>query len=202
VEARGRRDERLGFSPGGVARADIGAMRDVPPQPECAPVESPSDGGAAGPLFRFDPGWLFLIAGMAMLAATVLIPARRDVVKAEWQRDRAIAVEQFRAKRLSNYSAYLDAVNRHDPTVVISLAATQLNMLPSDKRVMLSPGDMSLPPADVFGALEPSFTDVSPPRAPRSLLQKWTTDDKKRLWLLALGGLAVLIGLLPAARGR
>jgi hypothetical protein len=34
------------------------------------------------------------------------------------------------------------------------------------------------------------------------LLQKWTTDDKKRLWLLALGGLAVLIGLLPAARGR
>lgn len=177
-------------------------MRDTPPQPERAPVESPRAGDAAGPLFRFDPGWLFLLAGIAILAATVLIPARQDVVKARWQRDRAIAVEQFRAKRLSNYSTYLDAVNRHDPTVVVSLAATQLNMVPADKRVMLAPSDMGLPAADVFGPLEPSFTDVLPPDPPRSLLQKWTTDDKKRLWLLALGGLAVLIGLLPASRGR
>lgn len=175
-------------------------MRDLPPQTDSAPCTTACAADETGPLFRFDPGWLFIVAGVAIVAASVLIPARQDVVRAQWQRDRAIASERFHAERLGNYSTYLDAVHRHDPTVVVSLAATQLNLIPAGKQVMLSPGDLSLPPADVFAQLEPTFTDVPAPTPPRSLLQKWSTDPRTAPWLMAVGGLFVLIGLLPMSK--
>ena len=154
----------------------------------------------AGPLFAFDPGWLFLLAGSALIAATVLIPAYDQLAQSRWERDRAIAVERHAAKRLENYSNYLDAVQRRDPTVVMSLAASQLNLGPSDKLALLGPSDFALPSGEIFSALEPEFEDVPPPVRPRSLLQKWTTDRRARVWLLGLGGLSLLIGLLPATR--
>lgn len=176
------------------ACAPTGAGRSPLPAP-LAPHQDPR-----GPLFRFDPGWLFLIAGAALIAATVLIPVNDQLASAQWQRDRAIAVERYRAKRLENYSAYLDAVERQDRTVVLWLAATQLNLAPADKMTMLEPGDLALPKADVFANLEPTFQDVPVRVKPQSLLQTWTTSERHRLWLIAAGALCVLIGLLPPSR--
>ena len=31
------------------------------------------------PLFRFDPGWLFTLAGLAVMVASALLPAERDL---------------------------------------------------------------------------------------------------------------------------
>ena len=42
-----------------------------------------------------DPGWLFILAGMGVLAAVVLIPASENLQRARWQRDRALAVESI-----------------------------------------------------------------------------------------------------------
>ena len=46
-----------------------------------AAVPSEGTGGVAArmPLFRFDPGWPFVIAGLALIVSAVLIPAQREL---------------------------------------------------------------------------------------------------------------------------
>jgi hypothetical protein len=154
------------------------------------------------PLIRLDPGWLFLIAGAAVVACTVLIPAQRSLDNAGWERDRAKAIENHRVERLERYAAYLDALNRGDESVLLSLAATQLNMSPEDRVPLTQPDDPSLTSASVFPPLEPPPLDL-PPRPEKaktpSLLERLTIGDTSRLWLMALGLICMVWGLLPAA---
>lgn len=153
-----------------------------------------------GPLFRLDPGWLFLGAGLVLLSATVLIPAVDDLAEARWHRDRAIAVERWRSQRLANHSDYLDALERRDPSLVLSLASTQLNLAPADRRVMVDAAASGrVPTASVFPALEPKFAPAERPRRPDSLLQRLAGGDQTRLWLFIGGAMLVLVGLLPPA---
>ena len=154
------------------------------------------------PLVRLDPGWLFLIAGAAVVACTVLIPAQRSLDNARWERDRAMAIERHRVERLERYAAYLDALGRGDESVLLSLAATQLNMSPEDRVPLTLPDDPALTSASVFPALEPPPLDlpVRPEKARSpSLLERLTIGDTSRLWLMALGLISLVWGLLPAS---
>lgn len=165
-------------------------------------ASEPSGPGAtrAVPLILFDPGYLFLAAGIVLIAAAVLIPARRDLRQAEWNRDRARAVEAKAKDRLARYAEYLDALARENRTLVVSLAATQLNLAPADRRVMIDASQAGLPAADVFAALEPGRASIPPPLSTGSMLERWSASRRSRPWLLAGGALLVLIGLLPPAR--
>ena len=154
----------------------------------------------AVPLFRLDPGWLFLLVGITTIAATVLIPAQHDLDIARWQRDRAGVIEKHRLERLEHYGKYLRSLDCADETVVLSLAAVELNQSPLD-RVPLNPRpDPASVTASVFPQLEPEPA-VMPPKpvvtSRSSLLARWTIDDRTRLWLLAGGVLCTLIGLVP-----
>lgn len=183
-------------------------MSDAPdhaqPSPEALPDDEPTapPEPSGGPLFNLDPGWLFLGAGLALIAATVLIPAVSDLRDAQHNRSRALAVETFRKERLDNYASYLDALRSHDPTLIRSLAATQLNLAPSDRQAMLNRAEAGLPSANVFASLEPKLKSTPPRREPSTLLQRWTTDEKRRVWLIAIGALSILVGLLPASKQR
>src|SRR5690606_28720128 len=145
---------------------------------------SRTKGPIGAPLFRLDAGWLFLVAGAALLVATVLIPAADDLAEARWHRDRAIAVEKYRAKRLENYSEFLDAIARQDRSLIVSLAATQLNKAPADRLPMLDTTDVGTRSASVFPSLEPVFEAAPAPQRPESVLQRWATDNRRRLWLI------------------
>lgn len=157
------------------------------------------------PLIRLDPGWLFLIAGMAVVACTVLLPAQRSLDNARWERDRAAAIERHRVERLERYAAYLDALNRSDESVLLSLAATQLNKLPEDRIPLDMPPEVSLTSASVFPTLEPDPLAL-PPRPERarkpSLLESLTIGNTSRLWLMAAGLVCIVWGLLPATTHR
>lgn len=148
-----------------------------------------------------DPGWLFLLAGVALLAAIVLVSAADDLAETRYARDTALVLRDLHAERLARHEAYLGALDSGDPTVVQQLAVTQLNALTPGKRSL--PGT-ALPvsrSASVFGELEP------PPRpAPTrgrvgSALERWATGDG-RIWLIGMGGLLILLGVLPASRAR
>lgn len=162
--------------------------------------EVPEPAAAPAPLFRFDAGWLFLIAGLGLIAATVIIPARHDLAVAEWQRDRALAIEKHRMDRLERYGKYIAAFDKGDESVMLSLAATQLNKSPVD-RVPLTPvKNPAQTSASVFPELEPGPVAIPPKPVitdRSSLLMRWTTDNSTRVWLLAGGVLCVMIGLLP-----
>ncbi len=171
---------------------------ELPPEPSEIP-----DGGAHedGALFRFDTGWLYLLPGIAIICATLLIPAYDDLVDAQYQRSQALALEQFRSERLRSYTAYLDAVRTNDETVLLSLAATQMNLIPSGSEVLIAPAaQISDLPASPFPSLEPDYTPPTPPNRVESLLRRLAVNDTTRLWLLAGGMMCILLGLLPASR--
>lgn len=160
---------------------------------------------ASQPLFRLDPGWLFLIAGLVTLSLTVLIPAQHDLDIALWQRERAAAIERHRQERIDHYAAYLKALDQSDDAVTLSLAATQLNMSPVN--LVPLPGQVTQDPTGVSASIFPHLEPAPPALPPKpvvsarsSTLARWTINDRSRLWMLAAGVLCVLIGLLPGAR--
>jgi hypothetical protein len=154
------------------------------------------------PIALFDPGWLYLAAGIALIAATVLIPAMDDLAEVRLQRDRALALEEHRAERLKRYEDYLGALEREEPSLVMALAASQLNQIPSDRTLILESPESVPPPASasVFTGLEPPPLALPERKPVDSLLQRWVTGERSRTWLLAAGAVCLLLGLLPKSR--
>ncbi|MBL9032922.1 MAG: hypothetical protein JNM80_14595 [Phycisphaerae bacterium] len=152
------------------------------------------------PIAYLDPGWLYLLAGLALLGATVLIPALEELAQVRHERDRALALERHRLARLERYEGYAEAVRREDPSLVIALAAAQLNQIPDNRTLVIEPLDQARG-ATVFAGLEPPPLVL--PDRPRvdSILQRWTTSDSARPWLIAAGAVCLLVGLLPPSRG-
>jgi len=153
-------------------------------------------------LEAFDPGWLFLAAGCALLVVTVLIPAHDDRRLAEHYRDAAVARSQHQAARLVAYGDYLDAVDRGDERLLLSLAATQLNLAPTGKAPVVLTPDAPASRSTLFDRIEPRRTPPPPLSLPETRLRRWTTDPTSRLWLIAAGAMCTLIGLLPPAVER
>lgn len=152
------------------------------------------------PLATIDPGWLFLIAGLALLAATMLIPAFDDLDEVRWQRDRALAVEHHRIDRLDRHGEYLGALHREEPALLISLAASQLNQIPRGKTPVLEASVDAASSASVFDALEPAPVLLPERRRVGSLLEWLATGERTRPWLLGAAGMCLFIGVLPRTR--
>jgi hypothetical protein len=162
------------------------------------------------PLGYLDPGWLYLLAGLALVVATILIPAVRDLDEVRHQRDRALALEHHRLERLQRYQDYLEALERREPALVMALATSQLNQIPRGRTLIFeadaphwaaaAPAHTTALSASVFAALEPPPPTLPLPRQPDSALYRWTTSERARPWLLAAGGVCLLMGLMP--RGR
>ena len=196
-------DEGLSARAKASAEAEHADTMEEPPSPDrvgtvpVSPVRQSRP--PRGPLI--DAGWLFLIAGVVLIAFTVIIPAFNDLRDANFYRERMRIAEDHRELRLSRHLEYQAALTRGDETLVRSLAAMQLNQAPTDQELIKSEGDISTRTASPFGSLEPPPL-VMPEKVdpPKSTLEKWATDDRSRLWLVAAGALLILVGLLPAAR--
>ncbi len=174
-------------------------MRAEQAQPESRPSRSLRRPRG---LFRIDAGWLFLLCGLAIMCAAVLIPAHDDLALTQYERDRARAIESWHAARVENYAQYLDALRDGDETLVLSLAAMQLNLIPANSTPLVTSVRPQGRSASVFPDLEPTFVQPQPPEFYDSKLRRWATDGKSRLWMIAGGAMLVLFGLLPPSRGR
>lgn len=158
--------------------------------------------GGRRPAALFDPGWLFLIAGVVLMSFTLLIPAFEDLEIARHNLKRMQAVEHHRIDRIARYQEYLAALERGDEGLVLSLAAMQLNKAPAGRGLLLPAGDISKRTASVFGSLEPPPLVLPERYVERSTLETLATAGPSRLVLLGFAGLCVLIGLLPPSRPR
>jgi len=145
----------------------------------------------------FDAGWLFLIAGLGLLASGVIIPAARDLEQAHWRRDRALRTEMHRLHRLTRHEAYLEAVRDGDEAVALQLATTQLGLARAGADVLSLPAVGPASNASVFVSLEPPPIELPALREPTSILSRLANSQHTRLWVMAVGSMLVLIGLLP-----
>lgn len=80
------------------------------------------------------PGWMFLLVGLALAGAMVLLPAYIELREASWQRD----LMRLQAQRLSEqeerYEEFAAALERDDPTLLRRLAYAQLRLKPVDRQ--------------------------------------------------------------------
>jgi hypothetical protein len=146
------------------------------------------------PLFRFDPGWLFIAAGLALCAAGVLLPAQADLHALRMQLEQLRNEESQAYARLRAHSDFMDQVDRADPALIRRLAATQLNMVPEGDKPVLLTASLTVPVTHwIESAVQ---VDIRPPKpAPISKLSE-IANGEHRLWLFGGGIMVVFIGLV------
>ncbi len=141
-----------------------------------------------------DPGWLFVVAGLALCASVMLIPAQLDVEALRAQRSELVRQHQAASAQVRAHESFLVELRRADPSVIRRLAAAQLNLLPAGATPVLVASSREAPVGDWIAANVP----VTPARRglpPDTWLTR-LTGERFRLWVLAGGLLAVFMGLL------
>ena len=89
------------------------------------------------PTIRLDAGWLYVLAGLALCAAGILVPARRDLEDLRRQRDRLADERAIGDERAHAYETFLRLLEEDDPALIRRLAAAQLNLVPADETPVL-----------------------------------------------------------------
>ncbi|UCD75043.1 MAG: hypothetical protein JSV91_14810 [Phycisphaerales bacterium] len=147
-------------------------------------------------ILRPDPGWLFVIAGLAICTVAVLTPAQQNLHELREKLAGLRAEEAHAAARLQAYSDFLDDLDRDDPQLIRRLAASQLNLMPAGDEPVLLTASGSSAVVDWIDRTVP-VKEVNSRRWPQTLLTRLTAGPHRR-WLFAGGGLCVFIGLLIA----
>lgn len=156
------------------------------------------------PLFQFDPGWLFIMAGLAICAAGIILPAQADLEALQRQLDKLLAEEGQAYARLKAHADFLDEVDRSNPALIKRLAQAQLNLVPGgDTPVLLADTDTSPVTTWIDSTVQ---VDIRPANVvTRSALSR-IANGPDRLWMFGGGIMSVFIGLMlhagPVRRRR
>jgi hypothetical protein len=175
-------------------------MTRTPHQSERTP--SPVRNGSS-PIARvlavLSPGWLFLLGGVLVVGAAMLLPAWRDVQTVRFERDQLAAQVDVASQRLAATYSIRDTLRRGDPELKQRLIAWQHNRLPV--------GDTALAreiyTAGVLGWIDstvPAVADVASPPVPTRLER--LVSGPTRLWMLGAGVLMVFVGLVGFGASR
>ena len=143
----------------------------------------------------FDPAWLFLLSGLAILAACVLVPAQDRFEEVRWGRDRAQTMLAHAQLRFDRYQMVNEALGRADESLIRTLVASQLNLVPvgapdQTATVLAS----SRPNADVLASVEPDIPRLPVRRVRDTRLRRLGMDQSTHRWLLIGGCGCVAIG--------
>ena len=142
--------------------------------------------------------WLIFSAGAAALVAALILPAQIDLRNARIERDRALHIEQTHQTRIERYQSFLAELDHPSDSTVDLLAMSQLGVIPENRDALIIPGQ----PADpqLFEFLEPATVLYTTPVIYTSRLEALTTDSESRFWFVLIGAVAIMYGILPAAK--
>ena len=145
------------------------------------------------PLFRFDPGWLFTVAGFVIMAASALLPAQHDVAILKEQLAKLDQEEKVNHKRIQAYEQFLVELKSKDASLLTRLAASQLNLMPQGEAPVLMATSMEHTVSDwIEATVPPEAFETN--LVPDTLLTR-LASGQRRLWLMGGGALIVFIGL-------
>jgi|GEM_PF-6862939 len=154
-----------------------------------------------------DPGFLFVIAGCALLAAITLIPARAGLAQAQAAHNQAAREERLAMERLKLHSDFLDMLHAGDSDALEAVAADQLRQAPPGKTLLAPMTRGTSAPGQTLRWLEPRARTVASAatantKTPMSLLARIAMDDQSRLVVMTLAAAVVFAGLLPPTIGQ
>jgi hypothetical protein len=149
-------------------------------------------------LFRIDPGWPFVISGLALIVSAVLIPAQRELHDLEQRLKVHQAYEARAQAEILAYQQFMadlknDATNER---LLERLVRAQLNKMPKDERPLLL-----MPTANetVPTWIESSVTvEIPKPTPYADTLLSRIASGPRRLWVLATGAFLVFLGVMFA----
>ncbi|MEM7230126.1 MAG: hypothetical protein AAF432_15065 [Planctomycetota bacterium] len=147
------------------------------------------------PLFAIDPGWFYVLSGLAICAACVLIPARMPLNELDHQRMGLAAERDYLVDRLDAHAHFLDHLDLEDPVLWRRLAASQLNVVPaSDTPVLVNTSS----PATITDWIDESVRPIALPSyaPPRKTTLTNAAAGPHRLLFLASGVLCIMVGLI------
>lgn len=149
---------------------------------------------ATRPLVRPDPGWLFLLAGLALVLSAAVIPSSREMHALATQLEELRQVERMNDAVRSAFERLLRELEEGDPALLRRLAASQLNVIPKGETPILMASSANAGVAEwVESAVEAEPFVADPP--PHTLLAQWT-EGRNRLWSIGAGVFLVFVGLL------
>jgi hypothetical protein len=151
-------------------------------------------------LFRFDAGWLFLMAGLAMLAAIVLVPEQDELSVQASRLHRLQWEEGVQNEKMRRYAFALHLLHEADPELAERLIESRLRRVRVGRDVHLIADTVNAPISDWVDAL-----GVAPaPEAfePVPTLLASMMGSGARLWLLGGATLSIFIGLVLGGAGE
>jgi hypothetical protein len=158
---------------------------------------------ADSPLGRFaaacSPGWPFLLAGVLIVSAAMLLPAWRDVQTVRFERDQLAASVDVTARRLAATESLELSLRRGDPELKNRLIAWQHNRLPVGDTALAREWNSAGVLGWVDATVRPADAVPDPPAATR--LERLLSGPP-RLWILGGGVLMVFVGLVGFGRSR
>ena len=144
----------------------------------------------------FDPGWMFVVAGLVLVASAALVPATYDLWVMRTQLRHLDAQERENFSRLEAYSKFVTDLDSAEPQLVRRLAASQLNLVPRGERPIIVAGSAKRNPIEwVDDTVAPVRAVILP--FPDSLLSRLTLG-RKALWIAGAGVMCIFLGLLSA----
>jgi len=144
---------------------------------------------------KFDHGWLFILAGLAICVSTVLLPARQQLNNAEYQLRTLQDQEAWVTARRAAYDRFLEALETREQGFIERLASWELNLLPHDQAPILH--DVSARDSSTEMWIESSVQrpEALEPGTPVTMLSG-IAHGPYRSYFLAAGIACVFFGLL------
>jgi hypothetical protein len=149
---------------------------------------------APRPLVRIDAGWLFVIGGLAMLVAVVLLPGRRAVHEMREQLRVIKDQEIYAYQRLNAHEEFLAGLRSGDQQIIRRLAASHLNLVPEGETAIMLAASLDQTVPDWIDETVP-FEASRPGPYPDTLLIR-LAEGRHRLWLLCGSVLVIFFGLI------
>jgi hypothetical protein len=160
------------------------------------PSEEADGASSRAALFRFDPGWPFVIAGLALIVSAVLIPAQRELHDLEQKLAVHHAHEERAKAEILAYEQFNAEIEQGDERLLERLVRAQLNRMPKDERpLLLMPSANDTVPMWIESSVAVQIPEPTP--YPDTLLSRIATGPR-RLWVLATGAFLVFVGVMFA----
>jgi hypothetical protein len=146
------------------------------------------------PLFRIDPGWPWVAAGLLFIFVAVVVPAQRLLEQDRAELRRLQGVEARIYRLLEAHDRFLADLRAGEESLLLRLAAANLNRMPEGGEALILAESIDRNPIEWIDATVPAADPGPPPRA-ASLLER-ALEGQGRLWVTATGVLCLFTGLL------
>ncbi len=142
-------------------------------------------------------GWLYLVSGLVLTVAAIVLPAHQDLAVLKEKRVAIVEDTADLQHQIIVHQMFLDDLGQQDVALHDRMVQMQFNQSPSGTPVVIDRA-ASKTPLDWVAqrARRDRAVQLDQPR--QSILSKMTTG-RNRLWLAGVGVFVIFIGLITSA---